>query len=116
MNLFTKHNVAAVPNRKLYNNTIKKFPNHSISPKSPSKSKFVIPKKKFQINDNHSLNYNRKKYDSPNILDSSGKAELNVRRKAQFTINCDNELNLRLGLTFFINGIVYRPTNEVMAK
>lgn len=43
VNLFVRHNVAATANNILYIRTILKLPSHSIFPKFPIRSKFVIP-------------------------------------------------------------------------
>jgi hypothetical protein len=53
---------------------------------------------------------------SPRILDSNGNAELMIKTSAQLAINCDSDVFLRLGRVFRINGIVYRPTNDVTPK
>lgn len=43
VNLLNRHRVDVTANIKLYMRTIWKLPSHSISPKSPSKSKLVMP-------------------------------------------------------------------------
>lgn len=40
------------------------------------------------------------------ILDSRGRAELRISTSAQFNINWDRDVFLRLGRTFFMKGIV----------
>jgi hypothetical protein len=43
VNLLARQRVAETANTMLYRRTILKLPSHSIRPKSPSRSKFVIP-------------------------------------------------------------------------
>jgi hypothetical protein len=43
VNLLARQRVAAVANTRLYRKTILKLPSHSMRPKSPRRSKFVIP-------------------------------------------------------------------------
>lgn len=52
----------------------------------------------------------------PIIRDSNGCAELRTRTRAQLTINCESDVLCRVGRTSRMNGIVYRPTDEVASK
>lgn len=52
----------------------------------------------------------------PKILESNGNAELKTKTIAQLTINCESDVLPITGRTFFINGIVYNPTDDVAAK
>lgn len=59
MNLLTTHSVDAVAKDRLYSNTILKLPNHSMLPKSPRRSKFVIPETKYSIGKQSKKNKNK---------------------------------------------------------
>lgn len=43
VNLLIRQRVAVAANTKLYRSTIRKLPSHSMRPKSPRRSKFVMP-------------------------------------------------------------------------
>lgn len=53
---------------------------------------------------------------SPIMRDSKGCAELRISTNAQLTISCDSDVLRRFGRTSRINGIVYRPTDEVAPR
>lgn len=74
-------------NITLYSNTIRKFPSHSISPKSPSKSKLVMPKISKEFLESN-LDYFNLGENSPNILERSGNADVRIKIKALLAMRC----------------------------